>query len=343
MSKRNFKKILGSTLLIGCLTMVSGIFVSAATYEGYTQEEFDALTETTVIRSEDSPTGYYVTFRYQDPDASRVCIYGEWAFSDIDHSSIVISLNATPEEWQDGYTVWQTKGWPTADMTLNEETGVWSYTIPLPNGTWCYRYYVGGTEGAELTDYTDAVLVADPANSNYVANPEEYSGEQMLTSVYAPYDEVKQANTTCVVEQVPRDGENGTVLFETATSSGGIETTYGIYLPHMTEEYNASDDPSRRALAGLSQGGACIMYGYFNCTEAFDYYISMSAPMRGNVYPDFEKEELKDVNLFIGFGLYDHVATRAFYNEAIAANESSTYPLRVYFCVISMKDCVPLM
>lgn len=107
--------------------------------------------ETTVVKSEDSPTGYYVTFRYKDPDSGRVRIYGEWAFSDLDHSTVVTSLNATPEEWQDGYTVWQTSGWPTADMVLDEETGIWSYTIPLPNGTYNYRFYVGGAEDAELS------------------------------------------------------------------------------------------------------------------------------------------------------------------------------------------------
>jgi enterochelin esterase-like enzyme len=96
-------------------------------------------------------------------------------------------------------------------------------------------------------------------------------------------------------------------------------------LPHMQETYHVSADASRHALAGLSQGGATIMHGYFNYTEAFDYYICMSAPMRGNVNPNFEKAALKDVNLFIGFGLYDHVVTRAFYNERVGAAESSTF------------------
>ncbi len=402
-----FRKILAAGVLCGALTFGMGLSCMAADYEGYTQEEFDALEETTVIKSEDSPTGYYVTFRYVDPDATRVRIYGEWAFSDVNYSSIMESMNATPDEWQDGYTVWQTDGWPTADMELDEETGIWSYTIPLPNGTYNYRYYVGGSADADLTDYTDAQMVCDPSNPNYTYDrlDEDSSAEMYLTSIYVPYDEEKQANTTCVEEEAPRDGENGTVLFEDVVLEDGTETSYGIYLPyefdadreeaypilvlfhggggfdgswfnnglvnildnmiaegrvepmivvtpngsdfpdeeyswdrpaildyvvntilpHMTEEYNASDDSSRRALAGLSQGGACIMYGYFNCTEVFDYYISMSAPMRGNVYPDYEKEELNDVNLLMTFGLYDHVATRAFYNESTAANESSTY------------------
>lgn len=401
------KKLL-ALLLVLCAVFAQTAF--ATTYEGMTREEFDALEQTTVIASPDSPTGYYVTFRYKAPDATRVRIYGEWVFSDPDYSTIVTGLNATPDEWQDGYTVWQASGgspqWPTNDMVLNEETGVWSYTIPLPNGTWNYRFLVGGSPEADITDTTDAYWAYDPNNIPFLADyDEELTTEQYLTSVYVPYDPEKQANSACVEEQAPRDGENGTVFYETAVSSGGIETSYAVYLPyefdvereepypilvlfhggggydgswmnnglvnildnmiaegrleptivvtpngsdfpdpdyswdrpaimeyvvntilpHMTEEYNASNDPARRALGGLSQGGACIMNGYFNNTESFGYYIAMSAPMRGNVYPDYEKEELKDVKLFMGFGLYDHVATRAFYNEAIAANESSTY------------------
>lgn len=403
------KKWMVSTLLCGSLALGMGLNTSAETYEGYTQEEFDALDKTTVIKSEDSPTGYYVTFRYKDSDAERVRIFGEWAFSDLDHSTVVTSLNATPEEWKDGYTVWQTTGWPTADMTLDEETGIWSYTIPLPNGTYNYRFYVDGAEGAEVTDYTDAEMVCDPSNPNftYDRQTEDMTKEMYLTSVYVPYDEVKQANTTCVEEQAPRDSENGTVFFENVTLDSGISTSYGVYLPyefdknredpypilvlfhggggydgswfnnglanildnmiaegrleptivvtpngesfpaenpdlrwdrdaisnyvidyllpHMSEEYNASTEPAHRAIGGLSQGGAAIMNAYFNHTDEFDYYIDMSSPMKENVHADFTKEELNDVNLFIGYGMYDFVTTQVYFNEEKAAVEGSIY------------------
>ncbi len=401
------RKWIGAMMACTALTLGMGLTSLATEYEGYTQEEFDALEATTVVKSDDSPTGYYVTFRYVDPDATRVRIYGEWTFSDPAHSTVATSTNTAPEDWQDGYTVWQTAGWPTADMTLDEETGIWSYTIPLPNGTYNYRYYVGGSEDAELTDYTDAVMVCDPSNPNYTYDRQdaEMTGEMYLTSVYVPYDEEKQANTTCVEEQAPRDGENGEVFFEDVTLESGIETSYGVYLPygydenqeypilvlfhggggydgswfnnglanildnmiaegrleptivvtpngedfpaedadlrwdrdaitdfvvndllpHMAEEYNASTDPSRRAIGGLSQGGAAIMNAYFNATEEFGYYIDMSSPMKENVHADFTKEELNDVKLFIGYGLYDFVQTQVYFNEEKAAVEGSIY------------------
>ena len=242
-------------LLVAILTlcfMIPCISAFATTYEGYTQEAFDALDETTVIKSDDSPTGYYVTFRYKDPEATRVRIYGEWAFTDIYHASFFTSMNATPEEWEDGYTVWKTNGWPTADMTKSEATGIWSYTIPLPTGTWCYRYYVGGVDGAKLTDYTDAIMVADPVNVNYLATPDEVGGEQLLTAVYVPRDEIKQAKTTPRYEEAPRESQNGTVGYETVTLENGITTTYAIYLPY---EFNVNREEAYPIMVLFHGGG----------------------------------------------------------------------------------------
>lgn len=224
----------------------------AVTYKGYTQEEFDALEVTTVIPSADSATGYFVTFRYKDVDADRVRIYGEWAFTDIEHASFFTSMNASPEDWQDGYTIWKTNTWPTTDMVKNEETGVWAYTIPLPTGTWCYRYYVGGAEGAAIDDYTDAVLAADPANVNYLADPGEEGGEQMLTAVYVPRDEEKQALTIPRYEEAPRDEQNGTVAYETVTLESGITTSYAIYLPY---DFDAAREEAYPVMVLFHGGG----------------------------------------------------------------------------------------
>jgi enterochelin esterase-like enzyme len=96
-------------------------------------------------------------------------------------------------------------------------------------------------------------------------------------------------------------------------------------LPRMAQNYNASTDPSRRALAGLSQGGAATMRGYFNNTEAFGYFVCMSGPMKINVGADFNKPALKNVKLLITMGLYDHVITRAIYVPSVGAVETSTY------------------
>ncbi|MDO4549014.1 MAG: alpha/beta hydrolase-fold protein [Clostridia bacterium] len=395
------RKITVTAILCFLLTLCLCVTAGAASYEGYTQSEFDALAQTTVIRSEDSPTGYYVTFRFPNDNYHLVQVYGEWSFSDISYSTSITGEDKGPEEWEDGDTVWHAGSWPTADMTLNAQTDTWSYTIPLPNGTWKYRFVVTPSEGAET------YMAYDPYNPPYLANEETMTGEHYLTSVYVPWDEVRQAKTVRVDEEAPREDQKGTVFFETVTLESGLSTSYGVYLPygfdvnraepykilvlyhggggfegswfnngminimdnmiaegrvepmvvvtpcgedfrsttntqiweryecldyvvntilpHMVEQYNVSTEQADRAISGLSQGGATIMHGYFNWTDEFKYYICMSAPMRAGVDPDFTKPELKDVNLFFGIGLYDHVITRAFYNENVAANESSMY------------------
>ena len=84
-------------------------------------------------------------------------------------------------------------------------------------------------------------------------------------------------------------------------------------LPYVAENYNAADDPARRALGGLSQGGATVAYCMFNNTDAFDTYIHLSAPYMGDTELDFTIPELKEKTIFFGYGDYDFVQTRSLY------------------------------
>jgi hypothetical protein len=198
------------------------------------RKEVDALEKTAVVKDPDSPTGYSVTFRYKDPNAKRVRLSGQWLFSDKAHASLVTSLNATPEEWKNGYFVHRCGNWPIVDMTLDEETGVWAHTIPLPNGTWVYTFYVGGVENTESTDRTDAEQVWDPTNPPLLYDYEatDMTPNERRSDIYVPYDAEKQSLSVNVSEEAPRNGENGAASFAKVDATDGKEAVFGIYLPY---------------------------------------------------------------------------------------------------------------
>lgn len=194
---------------------------------GLSRAEFDALERTTVVPSADSPTGYYVTFRYKDAQARRVRIRGEWSFSSPRHSSLYTSQNVMPEDYQEGMFPLQVDqdDWPAFDMAKDEATGVWRYTIALPAGVWSYRFIVGGDEGAALTDYQNAYVTSDPGNPPL----ERALGQQTNSQVLVPFDPQRQSRDFSV--QMPRtDGRTGALEF--------------VYYDPVGLNYDLLDEPS---------------------------------------------------------------------------------------------------
>ena len=226
-------------LLMVMAMLLTSAFAGAevAILDAVTPEELAALTATTIIRDEDSPTGYVVTFRYAAPEAERVRIRGEWNFSDAYHSSTTTSISILPEDWNPDVFPLQVAGdWPSFDMEKDEDTGIWSYTIPLPSGTWSYRFAVDGVEGAELTDHTDATVETDPNNRP----TEKVLGEQNNSQVYVPFDPDKQVKDNSI--QAPRADQNGTVVNLTYEPVGVPEdaikdtAAIAVYLPYGYDE-----------------------------------------------------------------------------------------------------------
>ena len=255
------KKIL-TLLLALILTAAFSSGALAVSYEGYTQEAFDHLDRTTVIKSGDSPTGYYVTFRYLAPEAARVRIRGEWSFSDAYHSSTQKAAGISPNDWQAGDFPLQVGGdWPAFEMEKDEATGVWRYTIPLPSGTWSYRFIVGGAEGAALTDYTGAFVETDPNNRPM----EKKLGEQNNSQVYVPFDPAKQMKDNSL--QAPREDQKGAIVNLTYEPAGVAQESIrdtaaiAVYLPYGYDE--ARQEPYK--VLYLAHGsGLESEYSWFN-------------------------------------------------------------------------------
>jgi enterochelin esterase-like enzyme len=133
-----------------------------------------------VVHTGTAPTGYEVTFKVHDPTAKRLRIKGEWSFAS-EASSLAVHL---PTEWRPGdfpltSPIGANENWPVADMTFDAATGMWSYTTPLPAGTFMYWLYRDCDAAApELVGCTPQ---ADPANP-------PWSPKLAVSTVYVPLD-----------------------------------------------------------------------------------------------------------------------------------------------------------
>ncbi len=177
-----------------------------------------------VMESEDSPTGYVAVFTYDDAEASRVRLYGEWAYCKADDPSVVYPN----EEWEPGMI---NNGGSYYEMEKGED-GVFSVSVPLPNGLFGYRFYIGG-EG-ELNDVKDATVSWDPANKPQNMDDEMQEGQggdYYLSTIYVPFDAEKQTDDYTV--QAPREDEyKGTVEFLTLSNDTVGEQKLALYLPY---------------------------------------------------------------------------------------------------------------
>src|SRR3954468_2355606 len=136
------------------------------------------------------PTGYEVTIRYVDPTATRVRIKGEWYFSSAAESSGVpaVSPGRLPTQWRPGdfpmpFPNALAPNWPVNDLTLDPQTGVWSFTTPLPPGTFTYAFYRNCN--APPPNLTGCTATSDPSN------PPWNQGKGTLeptSQVYVPSD-----------------------------------------------------------------------------------------------------------------------------------------------------------
>jgi len=191
-----------------------------------------------VIRTNEGPTGYEVTFRYDAPDdVTSVQIRGEWQFSD---PSVIVDLTSPegkwPWDWEPGDVLAPLPaGWLTAEMTKGSD-GIWTWTTPLPSGTHSYHYL---HECASPTGAGCAAIL-DPANPGWTSQLSP-TGAQTLSQVYVPshprfptYDNDYQAPTRKV-----NTGTLEHVGYVSPTSTNPVGEHYlAVYLP-------AGYDPNR--------------------------------------------------------------------------------------------------
>ena len=211
--------------------LLTTVMIFACLSAAFAEETAKDTPKTEIWASEESPTGYYVTFRYVDPEAERVRLYGEFMFAKPYENSLYVHKAST--EWTEGSFPMYGDGWATVEMEKNED-GVWEYTLALPNGTFSYRFMVGGDEGTETKDTTGATMHWDPSRvplRNSYDMEGITGGDHYLSTIYVPYDETKNVEDRRI--EAPRDGENGEVSYFTINCGEEYgERTYGLYLPY---------------------------------------------------------------------------------------------------------------
>lgn len=143
------------------------------------------------------PTGYTVTFRFRDPNASNVQLEGEWYFSSPAHTRGDTTEGRLPSQWKPGdFPIgWPnygtTAGWPVVDMKKDPQTGVWSYTTPLPSGEFNYDFFVDCSRSDELGSLSppSCLKLSDPSNPPWNERRGITVGSREPTSqVYVPSD-----------------------------------------------------------------------------------------------------------------------------------------------------------
>lgn len=210
-------KVLAALTLAVTMSVSSFSGISCFAAETVSSEEAKEWTPgVTVEKDEESPTGYTVTFVYQNPTAKNVQIYSHLLY--FYDAEVGEAVKYNPEEWEDGMIPMQ-HGDYIHDME-NVDGENWVISMPLPCGAYPYKYIVDGEE------------IVDPANMPFtnsitgtVAN---------LSMAYVPFDETKQSIDLSPV--LPRDGENGTVICDKYVDNVGNEQDVAVYLPYGYDE-----------------------------------------------------------------------------------------------------------
>ncbi|WP_040196796.1 alpha/beta hydrolase-fold protein [Candidatus Soleaferrea massiliensis] len=202
--KRSWKNVFAGAL---AAVMALGAIPSAA----FAAAEPVYQEGVTVQADKNSPTGYTATFVYKDASAQSVQLAGDQFYFYTEREGQ--SVKHTPYEWTKEMFPAQL-GQYTEDMKQAGD-GVWTLTMPLPSGSFTYKYIVDG-EGK-----------TDPANKPLVNT--ENGREANHSVVYMPFDAEKQVDDRSV--QLPRSAQNGKVVFDTYLD-GSTARPLAVYLPY---------------------------------------------------------------------------------------------------------------
>ncbi|KOU69134.1 hypothetical protein ADK57_14060 [Streptomyces sp. MMG1533] len=215
-----------------------------------------------VVHTGTGPTGYQVTFRYKDPDATSVKIKGEWYFANPyelsaltgDKDTTIETPGLLPAQWEPGDIPIgspnsSAANWPVAAMTKDSRTGVWSYTVPLPSGVFNYGFYVDCSSSTQ----TGCTQVSDPGNPPWNTRNGKTTGSvQALSQVHVPSD--PDFGTVDYGWQAPADGERGRLADVSYPTSSPIipagTNRLAVYTPPGYDAHRSKPYPTVYLFSG---------------------------------------------------------------------------------------------
>jgi enterochelin esterase-like enzyme len=231
-----------------------------------------AAASVTVRKTAQGPTGYEVTFRYENATASSITIAsGLMPFTDSYHATPIGSARYDPHKYQPGWFLANGAYGPPKDLPYqmtNLGNGSWTYTTPLPSGTYNYAYLVDCLGNTTCSIDTGGYVI-DPDEPPFV----NVQGDQTQSTFQVPFDPDFQYDPDLNLNfdyALPVDeAHRGTVRNVNYTSPGSIHPAqdvhdFAIYLPHGYTNGTSQKYP----ILYLSHGGGGAGQDWENLARA---------------------------------------------------------------------------
>ncbi|KAJ4390702.1 hypothetical protein N0V93_004300 [Gnomoniopsis smithogilvyi] len=231
-----------------------------------------ASASVTVRKTSQGPTGYEVDFTYVNSSAQSVVIGGGiQTFTDQFHTSPQYSAGYNPQNYKPGdffvnlFTAVSDVPWPyVMEHTGN---GTWTFTTPLPSGTYNYGFLVDCPLANCTT--TSEQYFFDPDNPPFVNIP----GDQLASTFQVPYDDEFQNYKAMDLNfdfalPVSQD-KQGTVKSVNYTSPGSTSPAPDVhdFVLYLPAEYGTIQGKEYPVLY-LSHGGGGNAQDWENLAKA---------------------------------------------------------------------------
>ena len=218
----------------------------------------------TVAADPGSPTGYTVTFVYEDSEAETVNLVGTFQFfKDGSKYKALPEVAYTPFEWEPGMYRANNNDYPASfAMEKVDGTDCWILSLPLPSGHFLYSYSVNGS-----TEY-----VSDPANPP-IASTAQSASVSKLSTVNVPYAECQGASVNFDFLLPREDEQVGELVFADYEDVNGNLAPLSIYLPYG---FDAAREGGYKTIY-LNHGGGgneLEWFGSGNAHHIFDTLIA---------------------------------------------------------------------